>query len=280
MEMPIIPAERGEDIHGLEIMERADLVVFMAGNQFMAMPALIEEFKSHNPYIEHIFVETLPPRLELNQILAGGARFGEVVIDVVPDVYTSVSAEAVSELARAGFVEPTEAFVYLHNRLAIMTVAGNPLRIREVADLARDDVRVSQPNPAYEDIARHIVNMYVEAGGQELERRIMVEKVEAGTTLMTTVHHRETPERIEAGIADAGPVWATEIAHAIANGRRVTAIEVGEALDQHGKVEYFACPILRGKNRLAGEAFCEFLRSTPAQAIYADYGFTPEFPID
>ena len=34
---PVIPAERADDLHNLELAGRADLVLFMAGNQFMVM---------------------------------------------------------------------------------------------------------------------------------------------------------------------------------------------------------------------------------------------------
>jgi len=37
IDYPIIPAERTDDLHNLELAEQADLVLFMAGNQFMVM---------------------------------------------------------------------------------------------------------------------------------------------------------------------------------------------------------------------------------------------------
>ncbi len=38
----------------------ADLVLFMAGNQFMVMDELLEEFRSLHPHIKRVFFETLP----------------------------------------------------------------------------------------------------------------------------------------------------------------------------------------------------------------------------
>ncbi|GEM_PF-4003230 len=43
MEMPVIPPERKEDIRGLEHLDDAELILLMAGNQFMVMDELIEE---------------------------------------------------------------------------------------------------------------------------------------------------------------------------------------------------------------------------------------------
>ena len=45
----------------------AELVMYLAGNQFMVMEELIKEFQSLNPDIKSIYVETIPP----GQILKG-----------------------------------------------------------------------------------------------------------------------------------------------------------------------------------------------------------------
>ena len=44
-ELPVIPPERGDDLHNLEAAETADLVLFMAGNQFMVMDDLVGAFR-------------------------------------------------------------------------------------------------------------------------------------------------------------------------------------------------------------------------------------------
>ncbi len=148
---PTIPDERGDDLHGLEDLKRAELVIFMAGNQFMAMADLMAAFREAHPDIGPIYYETL----------------------------------------------------------------------------------------------------------------------------LTTVHHRETPERILNGQADVGPVWATEIEHARRSGLPLEGVDVGVDLDQHDRVEYYACPLKNGRNQDNGRYFLEFLLSMEAQRIYHSYGFTP-----
>jgi len=274
-DLPVIPDDRSDDLQGLEVAENADLVIFMAGNQFMAMPDLMAAFRDRHPEIHNIFYETLPPKIELHQILAGGALFRGRVIATPPDVYTSVSREPVKALAAAGLADPAQCFVYLHNRIALMVAKGNPAGIASVHDLGRAGMRISQPNPRFEDIAEHILNMYREAGGEDLIERIMVHKQQTGETRLTTVHHRETPQRLMEGRVDAGPVWATEIEHAQRRGLSLEGIEVGADLDQRGRVRYYACPIRAGRNSGHARAFLEFLRSVEAGRIYADFGFTP-----
>jgi ABC-type molybdate transport system substrate-binding protein len=272
---PTIPDERGDDLHGLKDIERAELVIFMAGNQFMAMAELIRAFREAHPGIGPIYYETLPPKMELRQILAGGAMFRGQLIDARADVYTSVSFQGVETLAETGVVEKDACFVYLRNRIGLMVPAGNPKGIRKVGDLAREGLRISQPSLAHEDIAEHILAMYRQAGGEQLARRIMEDKRADGEALLTTVHHRETPERILNGQADVGPVWATEIEHARRSGLALEGIEVGPDLDQRDRVEYYACPLKNGRNQENGRRFLEFLQSTEAQCIYRHYGFTP-----
>ena len=212
--LPIIPADRADDLHHLDIVAEADLILFMAGNQFMVMPEIISVFKKRNPEIKKIFFETLPPGLQLKQILAGGALWQNKPFNIYPDVYSSVNQEAMQILAEQGHIRPKDEKLYLHNRLTLMVLKGNPAGITAVYDLAGSDVRISQPDPENEDIAHHIMDMYRQAGGDELVERIMEEKRAEGTTIFTRVHHRETPLRIEKGNVDVGPVWVTETVQA------------------------------------------------------------------
>lgn len=272
--MPTIPPERGDDLHNLEVAAEADLSLFMAGNQFMVMDDLLSAFRGEYPSVERIFYETLPPGLELKQILMGGAAFGDRIIDTVPDVYTAVSADAMAQLAAVRMIDG-EFQVFLHNRIVLMVPEGNPSGIESVTDLARDDVRISQPNPENEDIGHHIVDMYRQAGGSELEIHIMEKKLEAGTTILTQVHHRETPQWIAECKVDAGPVWATEIEHARRSGAAVEMVDPGPELDQRMNINYYICRIPGSRQPGNGRRFMDFILSPAAQDIYRSYGFVP-----
>ena len=272
---PVIPPERGDDLHNLEAAETADLVLFMAGNQFMAMADLIAAFREAHPEIEKIFYETLPPGMELKQILAGGAVFRDRMLRVTPDIYSAVSVDAMRRLSDAGHLEPGDYRLYLHNRLSLMVAAGNPAGITAVNDLERPEIHVSQPDPVNEDIAHHILDMYRQAGGERLMHRIMDEKRAAGTTLMTVVHHRETPLRIADGTADVGPVWATEIHHARSLGLPIDEVQPGAPLDQRDRINYYICRLKSSPHPENAQKFLEFILSSAAQAVYARYGFIP-----
>jgi ABC-type molybdate transport system substrate-binding protein len=155
-----------------------------------------------------------------------------------------------------------------------MVPKGNPKGIRSIFDLARDDVVISHPNPENEDIGKYIVQMYLEVGGEELMRKIMVEKAKKGTTKFTTIHHRETPERILKGEADIGLVWATEVIYAQMKGLPVEMVEVER--DMRDRVNYYIAKLKDAPNPENAEAFLEFIRSDEAKRIYEKYGFVTE----
>ena len=272
--LPEIPLSRGDDLHGLEYMDSADLILFMAGNQFMVMDELLNLFQRAYPEIKKIFYETLPPGLELKQILAGGAKFGEKEIRIIPDVYTAVTEDAMKELLHRGYINGY--FSYLHNRIVLMVPEGNPAGIKTVKDLGRDDVRISQPGEM-EDITRYIIDMYKSAGGDALVKKIMDDKRSEGTTILTIVHHRETLLRIRKGTVDVGPVWATEVKNAQSMGLRVEAIEPGEGLDQRDKVNYFIARLKNAPHPENAGKFLNFMKTLQAQEIYRRFGFVPHF---
>ena len=274
--LPVIPSVRSDDLHNIEIADSADLTLFMAGNQFMVMDEIISEFQDKHPDIKKIFYETLPPGLELKQILSGGAVFKGKTLHVRPDIYTSVNEKGMKILEESGFINKNDYHLYLHNRLTLMVPEGNPAKIKSVLDMGRDDIRISQPDPENEDIAFHIIDMYRQAGGEDLVRRIMEEKRAEGTTIFTIVHHRETPLRILKKTVDVGPVWITEVIHAKSSGLRFDVVEPGEDLDQRKEINYYVCKLSNSPNPENAQKFLDFITSPTAQKIYKKYGFLPE----
>ena len=272
-DLPIIPSDRLDDMHNLEIAETADLVLFMAGNQFMVMKEIVSAFKAQYPDVKNIFYETLPPGLELKQIMAKGALFQNKTLKIYPDIYSSVNLAAMHQLEKKGHIRQSDYHLYLHNRLTLMVPRGNPAQINSVGDLARSDVRISQPDPQNEDIAFHIMDMYRQAGGEELVDRIMEKKRAEGTSIFTIVHHRETPLRIAKKTVDVGPVWATEAAYARSTELAFDVIEPGPDLDQRDKIDYYICRLQNAPHPMCAQNFLDFILSEEGQRIYEKHGF-------
>jgi hypothetical protein len=53
--LPVIPDSREDDLHPSRVPENSQLNLFMAGNQFMVMEALIAAFRQQHPHIERIY---------------------------------------------------------------------------------------------------------------------------------------------------------------------------------------------------------------------------------
>jgi len=253
----------------------ADLVMYLAGNQFMVMEELIQDFQKANPDIKSIYVETIPPgQILKKQILAQGEING-MKTNQVPDLYASVNLQHLKKLKAEGKMD--KYAIYTHNKLELMVAKGNPKNIQGAKDLARDDLVQSHPNPLTEGIFKFY-------GSQMLKDLGIYEKVTGnkeckscwaveGKTWFTSRHHRETPHRIENGEADVGIVWTTEVAHAKAEGRPIEGVAIEAPYNMQDKVGYAIGILTAAKNQENAKKYLDYLASDRAQEIYAKYGF-------
>jgi ABC-type molybdate transport system substrate-binding protein len=255
------------DLHGDP--STADLVLFVAGNQWFVMPKLIAAFQSEHPEVRRVYYETLPPGLLADQI-DRGLEIGELRLSVQADVYLSLPGRMKKLYAR-GIVGRPIAFA--SNGLGIMVLARNPHHIVSLRDLGRSDVRVAMPNDDTEGIATPIEAAYRLAGGSGLLDAIMVRKKDAGTTLLTSIHHRQTPEWILSGRADAGPVWYTEALYQKQIGSGIGVVPLPPSEDV--RVNYVASVVTGALHRAAAQAFVAFLSSPKGRAVYQSFGFDP-----
>ncbi|MEO9032097.1 MAG: substrate-binding domain-containing protein [Ginsengibacter sp.] len=242
------------------------LVIFFAGNEFMVVDELIAAFRSAFPKYKRIFVETLPPGILAKQIAGGSVTIGNLKIDLLPDVYTAGKTRI--DMTPEWF---SRTEVYAKNRLAIMVKKGNSKHIKSLADLGRNDVRVSMPNPEWEGIGKRIEEAYVKAGGEQLKEAIMQTKVKDGTTFLTQIHHRQSPMRILYNQSDVAPVWFTEAHYQQMIGNPVETIEI--PLAQNIEATYVAGLLKAAPHKGAATDFMNFLVSKEAKNIYAKFGF-------
>ena len=253
----------------------SDLVMYLAGNQFMAMEKVIQDFQKKNPEIKTVYVETIPPgQILKGQILKQGMINGEKT-SKNPDLYASVNLGHLKKLKKKDIM--SEYIIYTHNQLELMVAKGNPKNIKGPEDLKRDDLVQSHPNPLTEGIFKFY-------GSQMLKDLNIFEKVTAGKkckgcwavkdkTWFTTRHHRETPFRIENGQADTGIVWSTEVQHAQAADRAIEGVKIPAPYNMAHKVGYAMGKLAKGKNQANADKYLAYLATPEAQAIYASYGF-------
>jgi ABC-type molybdate transport system substrate-binding protein len=253
----------------------ADLVMYLAGNQFMVMQELITDFQEKNPDIESVYVETIPPGQILKGQLLQQGEIERQQTAINPDIFASVNIGHLKKLNGKGLMD--EYAIYIHNKLELMIAAGNPKEIKGPEDLGRDDLVQSHPNPLTEGIFKFYGSEMLKdlglhekiTGGSECKSCWAVE----GKTWFTSRHHRETPDRIEKGEADVGIVWTTEVVHAKAEGRPIDGVTIPAPLNKIDKVNYAIGVMNNGRNADNAARYLSYLASDEAQAIYESYGF-------
>ena len=256
------------DLHGNP--GQAELVLFIAGNQFMVLPQLVEAFEAQHPELRgRIYYETLPPGILLRQMHNQNTlTLGNLTLTVQPDVYEA-GVRRLEQLSGQGRVG--DVVRYASNDLAIMVRKGNPKQIHSLRDLGRPDVRVSMPNPEWEGVAQLIEQSLRKAGGDALVRQIMVAKRRQGTTFLTHIHHRQTPMRIAEGLSDAGVTWQSEVKFQESIGNPISGVKI-PAKDNTTGI-YAAGVLTDAPHRQAAEEWVQFLRTSSAQSIYRSFGF-------
>ena len=254
----------------------AELVMYLAGNQFMVMEELIQDFQAKNPDIKSIYVETIPPgQILKGQILKQGQINGKDTNNR-PDMFASVRDKHLKKLVKKGIMN-SDWIIYTHNKLELMVAKGNPKNIKGAADLGRDDLVQSHPNPKTEGIFKFY-------GSDMLKDLGIYEKVTGGVkcrgcwaiegkTWFTKRHHRETPHRIENGKADVGIVWTTEVIEAKRENRGVEGVAISDKYNKGSEVGYAMGILKDGKNQKNAQRYLDYLKTDAAQNIYASYGF-------
>ena len=256
-----------------ERMSGADLVLWLAGNQFFAMDGIVAAFQKINPTIS-IGLITLPPGLLLQAILSGGWIYQGKQYREMPDIYASVNLAHLKTLKASGAMD--SYLIYMHNELQIMVARENPKQVKTIDDLGRADVRTSMPNPVNEGIMQFYARKVLERHGLWNTISAGKECVSCQTTpnnWFTAVHHRETPERIKAGTSDAGLVWKTEVLEALRTGANVDAVELQPGDSLRGEVSYVIGVLTSAKHLRAADSYLDFISSEAGQRAYAKYGF-------
>lgn len=253
----------------------ADLVMYLAGNQFMVIQELMKDFQSKNPDVKTVYVETIPPgQILKTQILKQGEVNGQKTAQN-PDLFASVNQNHLKQLIKKNIAD--KYMIYTHNKLELMVKKGNPKHIKGVEDLGRDDLVQSHPNPLTEGIFKFYgsemlkdLNLHAKVtGGKECKECWAI----PNKTWFTARHHRETPYRIENGEADVGIVWTTEVKYAMSQGRNVEGVAIPAPYNKQDKVGYAIGTLKEGRNKDNAAKFLSYLASDDAQGIYEKYGF-------
>jgi molybdate transport system substrate-binding protein len=269
LEFTVPPVDLLADFHGS--LDNPQLVLYASGNYFFALASLVQAFGNAFPqYRGHIYYETLPPGLLLKQMDAGGTvTSGNMTWTVKPDVFLAERTASLDLVQQGRLTAPVVTFAT--NDLAIMVPADNPAHVATLGDLARPGLALAMPNPEFEGIARQIRATLVKAGGDALADSVYRKKVQDGDTILTHIHHRQTPLLIMQHLVEAGVTWRSEAIFQEMIGSPIGRIDIPAELNTIA--QYSAAMVADAPHPDAARAWLQFIRSEAAFASFAPYGF-------
>ena len=269
LEFTVPEVDNLPDFHGNPI--NPGLSIFVGGNYFFAMAPLVAAFEQKYPELKgKIYYETIPPGLVAKQIEMGGTiTVGNMTWTVHADVYAA-GIKKVESMIKDGYVM-APAVSYATNTLTIMVPKGNPAHITSLNDLGKPDIRLVMPNPAFEGVGRQIKNSLAKAGGPELVRAVYDTKVKNGETILTQIHHRQSPLFLMQGKADAGITWQSEAIFQEQAGNPISHVVIP---DEYNATGIYAAAVVKGApHPVEAKKWIDFLNSPAGLAIFKRYGF-------
>ncbi len=252
------------------------LVLYVGGNYFFAMAPLVEAFEQAHPdYKGRLYWETIPPGLLIKQIQAGGTiTSGNMTWTARPDAYFA-GLKKIDQFIASGMLA-APAVPYVTNTLTIMVPRDNPAHVATLADLGRPDIRLAMPNPEFEGIARQIDASLRKAGGDALATAVYKTKVADGSTVLTHIHHRQTPLFLMQGLVQAGVTWQSEALFQEQAGHPITHVDIPDG--QNSTAIYAGAMVKGAAHPEAARLWLAFIHSGSALAIFERYGFKPYRP--
>lgn len=257
----------------------AELAVFSDGNHHMALEASLRAFLSANPALNDVFYTTTPPAPLVDALKGDGLVLGNLRISRKPDAFIG-PGNILDELVEANLM--TQHVPFAESRGNVMLVRkGNPKDIASIADLLSDDVTLACSNPVTEKASYTVYAQTARVLAQQagMDGNAVVAKLsKAGpkTVHSQIIHHREVPELIAAGQADAAIIYYhlalryTRIFPDIFELVDIGGVLSGERSPTHPTTRYHIGLVADGGKW--GEHFVAFMKSDAAQCLYEELG--------
>lgn len=265
------------DLHGDPT--RANLVVFSDGNHHMALQEALLTFALSHHAAGDIFYTTTPPGILTEMILSGGVALGNLRLRLAPHLVISPPS-VLDSLVEAGSMQTHRPFVCSRG-MVLLVRKGNPKRIAAISDMLRPDVRLFLSNPDTEKVSYRLytaclrrlasqtglkLDFLDHARGQPDPAKLMYGRV---------IHHREAPQAIIDGAADAAMVFY----HLALRYQRIFPehfeyVWSGGSLDDPAcKASVVNCGVM-DEGGPWGQALMDYLFSEEVTRIYAHHGLS------
>ncbi len=269
------------DFHGDPFQAR--LTVLSDGNHHMALEQALTAFAQQSDEVDEIFYVTLPPGVLQPILEQQSLRLGNLRLSILPQILIGPQGW-LERLAEAGQCRAPRPFARsLGNSLLVRR--GNPLQIKGVADLYRDDVRLFVSNPVREkashSIYRETLAALAEAEG--LEPSLLLERLERGLDGIVHgehVHHREAPAAVHSKEADVAVLYdhlALRFERIFPDTfERIPLPGAGaDPVDPAQKTTTYGIARAAGSEDSVADALCDHFRSSETMETYEFHGLAP-----
>jgi len=239
----------------------------------------VRAFLEANPKVGDVFYTTTPPAPLVDALKGDGLVLGNLRISRKPEVFIGPD-NILQGLAADGWV--TRHVPFARSRGNVLLVRkGNPKRISTVADLLSDEVILTCSNPVTEKASfsvyrEALCHLAREAGIDETAIVTKLSVAGPGTIHSQIIHHREVPELIGAGRADAAMIYY----HLALRYSRIFPdlfefLDIGDVLsgqrESVNPTTRYHIGLVADGGRWGGR-FVAFMQTDTAQRLYEEHG--------
>ena len=261
------------DLHGDPV--KSQVSVFSDGNHHMALAETLTSFLALNPEAADVFFLTLPPRLVIAAMQSGTVTIGNLTVSCHADVLIG-PAPILADLHQAGRIGLPRAFMR-SSGLSILVRKGNPTGVGRVVDLLDRRVRLAISNPVTETASFGVYETGLLATADRAGRSpdALASFLRSDAVLKSAlIHHREIPELIARGHADASLLYHhLALRYARVFPEIFDLVEVpAEEWDDAAAITTTYQMALVGDGGRWGEALVRFLDSGEVTGIYEYHG--------
>jgi molybdate transport system substrate-binding protein len=236
--------------------EGGDLTIFAAASLTDAFEAIEQD------------LEATTPNLSITYNFGGSqALVTQLEEGAQADVFASADAVQMGAAIEAKLVAG-DPVPFVHNRLAVVTPAGNPAGIASAADLGEEGILLvlAQSDVPAGRYARESVCLM--ASDTATYGPDFVERI-AANVVSEEEDVRDVLAKVALGEADAGIVYDSD---AVAAGDQVQVIDIP---DEVNVTATYPVAVLAEGDQALGSAFVAYLLSEEGQGMLERYGFQP-----
>jgi sulfate/thiosulfate-binding protein len=248
-----------------------------------------EFYKEFNPaFIAH-WKKSSSDALKINQSHGGSSKQVRSVIDgLSADVVTMNGVPDVEQLAKVGLIAPNwasrlpnESVPYTSTILFIVR-KGNPHKIRDWSDLAREGISVVIPNPKtsgngrYSYLAAWIYALKQPDGSEEKARKF-VAQIFGNVPVLDTGGRGASTTFAQRGIGDVLLTFENEVALTLKElgSDKVEAVIPSASILAENPIVWVDKVVAKKRTEAVAKAYLEYLYSPEAQELAAKYHFRP-----